>query len=192
VKGSPRGVFRSAEICQYSSELEALDLAFAVADEPQRHRLHPAGRACAGQLAPQHRRQGEADKIIERAARQIGVDQRRVDLARIGHRVETAFLVMALKTTRDRLVLERLLLVEHFQHMPGNRFALAVGVGRENQRVGTLECLGDVLEPLVRCRVDFSTTWRNPRRAHRSILGRQVADMAERGQHLVLRSRDIC
>ena len=66
---------------------EALDLGLAVADEPQRHRLHAAGRAGAGQLAPQHRRQREADEIVERAAGQIGVDQGRVDLARMLHRL---------------------------------------------------------------------------------------------------------
>ena len=68
---------------------EALDLGLAVADQPQRHRLHAAGRARARQLAPQDRREREADEIVERAARQIGVDQRRVDLARIGHGVES-------------------------------------------------------------------------------------------------------
>ena len=66
---------------------EFLDLELAVADEPQRHRLHPAGRARARQLAPQHRREREADQIVERAAGQIGVDQRPVDLARMLHRL---------------------------------------------------------------------------------------------------------
>ncbi len=67
---------------------EALDLGFAVADQAQRHRLDAAGRAGAGQLAPQHRRQREADEIVERPAGEIGIDQRRVDLARIGHRFQ--------------------------------------------------------------------------------------------------------
>ena len=67
---------------------EFLDLELAVADEPQRHRLHAAGRARARQLAPQHRREREADQIVERAAGEIGVDQRAVDLARMLHRLE--------------------------------------------------------------------------------------------------------
>ena len=66
---------------------EFLDFEFAVADKPQRHRLHPAGRARARKLAPQHRRKREADEIIERAARQIGIDQRLVDGARMLHRL---------------------------------------------------------------------------------------------------------
>ena len=67
---------------------ELLDLELAVADQAQRHRLHAAGRARAGQLAPQHRRQREADQIVERAAGEVGVDQRLVDLARMLHRLE--------------------------------------------------------------------------------------------------------
>jgi hypothetical protein len=45
--------------------LEGLDLGLAVADEAQGHRLHPAGRAGARQLAPQHRREREADEVVE-------------------------------------------------------------------------------------------------------------------------------
>ena len=88
---------------------EVLDFELAVADEAQRHRLHASGRARARQLAPQHRRQGEADEIVERAAGEIGVDQRLVDLrADAPSPPGTASLVIALKTTRSiGLVLER-------------------------------------------------------------------------------------
>ena len=65
---------------------EGLDLGLAVADEPQRHRLDAACRAGARQLAPEHGRQREADEIVERAARQIGGNQRLIDLARLFHR----------------------------------------------------------------------------------------------------------
>src|SRR3546814_4395877 len=44
----------------------------------------------------------------------------------------------------DRLVLDQLALVQRLQHMPGNRLALAVGVGGEDQGVGVLEGPGDV------------------------------------------------
>ena len=65
---------------------EGFDLELAVADEAQRHRLHAAGRAGARQLAPEDRREIEADEIIEGAAGQIGIDQRLVDLARVAQR----------------------------------------------------------------------------------------------------------
>src|SRR5207237_6102778 len=63
------------------ARLEGLDLGFALADQPQRHRLDATGRLAARQLAPQHRRQGEADKIIEGTAGEIGLDQLAIDLA---------------------------------------------------------------------------------------------------------------
>ncbi len=60
---------------------EELDLALAIDDEAQRHRLHAAGRFRPRQLAPQHRRQSEADQIVERAPRPVGVDQILVEAA---------------------------------------------------------------------------------------------------------------
>jgi hypothetical protein len=80
---------------------EALDLQLAVADEAERHRLDAAGRAGARQLAPEHRRQCEADEIVERPAGEIGLDQRRVDRSRgLAMASSTDCLVIALKTTR--------------------------------------------------------------------------------------------
>ena len=67
--------------------LEDLDLALAVDDQPQRDRLHPARRLRAGKLAPQDRREREADQIIERAPRPIGVDQILIEPARLLHRL---------------------------------------------------------------------------------------------------------
>ena len=86
-KVSWRGVASVATSDQYSRRTNFSISSFAVADQPQRHRLHAAGRTRARQLAPQHRRQREADQVIERAARQIGIDQRLVDGARMRHRL---------------------------------------------------------------------------------------------------------
>ena len=113
---------------------EFLDLELAVADEPQRHRLHAAGGARAGELAPQHRREGEADQVVERAAGEIGVDQGAVDAARMLHRLEHRLLGDGVEHhPLDRLLLERVLLLEDFQHVPGDRLALAIGVGGQDQ-----------------------------------------------------------
>ena len=113
---------------------EFLDLELAVADQPQRHRLHAAGRARARQLAPQHRREREADQVVERAAGEIGIDQRAVDVARMLHRLEHRLLGDGVEhDALDRLLLERLLLLEHLEHVPGDGLALAVGVGGEDQ-----------------------------------------------------------
>ena len=93
---------------------------------------------------------------------------------------------MALKTTRSTvLLLERALLLEHFEHVPGDGLALAVGVGGEDELVGLLHRLGDVGEALLRLGVDLPEHVEIGVRIDRAVLGRQVADMAERGQDLV-------
>ena len=165
---------------------EFLDLEFAVADQPQRDRLHAAGRAGARQLAPQHRREREADQIVERAAGEIGIDQRAVDRARMLHRLGHRLLGDGVEhDALDRLVLQRLLFLQHFQHVPGDRLALAVRVGGQDQGVGALEGAGDVVEPLLRLGVDLPEHLEIIVRIDRAVLGRQVADMAKRGQNLV-------
>ena len=86
------------------------DLELAVADNTQGDRLHPARRARAWQFAPQDRRQVEADQIVERAARPVGVDERLVDLARIAHRLLDCVLGHRVEHNAiDALVLEQLL-----------------------------------------------------------------------------------
>src|SRR5690606_31598981 len=99
IKGSQPSLETVAAGCrQRSGDLpviladEALDLAFAVADETQRHGLHTTSRTGAGELAPQNGREIEANEIIEGAASKIGVDQRHVDVARVRHCVEHGFL----------------------------------------------------------------------------------------------------
>src|SRR5699024_3946741 len=62
---------------------EGLDLGIALADQAQRRALHAPGRQALLHLAPQQRRQVEADQIIERAPRLLRIDQRRGNLARV-------------------------------------------------------------------------------------------------------------
>ena len=143
---------------------EALDLRLAVADEPQRHRLHAAGRAGAGQLSPQHRREREADEIVERAAREIGVDQRLVDRARVAHRLLHRLPGDGVEDDAlDRLVAQHVLGLQHLQDVPGDRLALAVGVGGEDHAVGALHRRGDVGKALLRLRRRPPSPWRNRR-----------------------------
>ncbi len=86
---------------------EFFDLKLAVADEAQGHRLHASGRTRAGQLAPQHRREVEADQIIQGAAGEIGLDQTFVDPARMFHRLQDRVLGDGVEHhPLDRLVLE--------------------------------------------------------------------------------------
>ena len=155
-KVSWRGVASVATSDQYSWLDEFLDFEFAVANKPQRHRLHPARRAGAGQFAPQHGRQGEADQVIERPARQIGVDQGLIDGARMRHRFGHRLLGDGVEHhALDRLALERLLFLEKLQHVPGDGLALAIGVGGQNELVGIFDGAGDVVQPLLGLGIDL-------------------------------------
>ena len=119
---------------------EFLDLELAVADKTKCDRLHATGRARARQLAPEHRRERKADEVIEGAAGEIGIDQCAVDLARMLHRLGHRLLGDGVEHhALDLLVLERLLLLQHLEHVPRDRFAFAIRVGGEDQLVGTLE-----------------------------------------------------
>ena len=163
-----------------------LDLDLAVADDAQRNRLHAPRRARARQLAPQHRRQAEADEIVERATGAVGVDQRFVDLARVAHRVLHRLLGHRVEHHAvDALVLEDPLGLENLVDVPGNRLAFAVGVGGEDQRVGVLDGAADLAEALGGLGVDLPAHVEIVVRVDRAVLGREVADVPERSVHVI-------
>ena len=182
VNGVP-SASKLAETCQYSCALEELDLALAVDDQAQRDRLDPAGRLGARQLAPQDRRQGEADQIIERAARPVGVDQILIEPARMRHRLGHRRLGDGVEGDALDLGRQRLALPQHFLDVPADRLALTIGVGREDQRVGLLRRVGDRLQLLGLVGIGFPLHREARVRIDRAVLGRQVADMAIAGQH---------
>ena len=166
---------------------ELLDLELPVADDAQRDRLHAARRARARQLAPQHRREVEADQIVERAARPVGVDQRLVDLARMAHRLLHGVLGHRVEHDAvDALVLEQLLALEDLMDVPGDRLALAVRVGRQDHPVGALDRAADVAEPLGGLGVDLPAHGEIVVRIDRAVLGREIAHMPERGVDVVV------
>ncbi len=170
--------------------LEQLDLALAVADQPQRDRLHPAGGAGAGKLPPQDRRQREADEIVERAAGEIGVDQIAVDLARVPHRVEDRVLGDRVEDDAlDRLVLDRALRAEHLEQVPGDRLALAVRVGGKDQPVGAVHRRGDLRQPLARLGVHLPMHREVVLGIDRAVLRRQIADVPVGRDHLIARAQ---
>ena len=164
---------------------EGLDLGLARADEAQRHRLHPPGRPAARRLAPHQRRQPVADQVVERTARLLRLHQVHVQAARARHRrAHPLGRDLAEGDPLDRLVSERILLPQPGQHLPGDRLALAVRVGGEDQPLGIAERRPDRSQ--------------RPRRApprglvhhreavvgrHRARLRRQVPHMAVAGKH---------
>ena len=135
---------------------ERLDLALAVDDKTQRHRLHAPRRLRTGQLAPQHRRQGEADQIVERPPRLVGIDQCVIEFARVGHRLQHGRLGDGVEGDALRAALgHRLAALQPLQQVPRDRLALAVGVGRQDDALGALGRVGDGLELLGLVAVQF-------------------------------------
>ena len=165
---------------------EFLDFELAIADKPQRNRLHPSGGAGARQLAPEHRREGKAHEIIERTAGEICIDQCAINLAWMLHRFGHRLLGDGVEDhALDLLVLERLLFLQHLKHVPRDCFTFTIRVGGEDQLVGTLERPCDIVHALVRLGVDFPEHPEIVFRIDRAILGGQVTDMAKRGQDLI-------
>ena len=149
--------------------------------------MHAASRTRAGQLAPQYGGEREADEIIKRAAGEIGVNQRRVDLARMAHSFQNGALGDGVEhNALDDLVLEHFLGAQHFQHMPGNGLAFAIRVGRQDYGVGVFDGLGDIGKPLASLGVDLPLHLKIVLDVHRAVFGGQVAHMAERGENLVI------
>ncbi len=151
--------------------------------------MHPAGRARAGQLAPEHRRQVEADEIVERAAGEIGIDQRGVDLARVLHRLgDGGFGDRVEHHAADRRIfLDRLAFAQRLFEMPRDRLALAVGVGGEDQGVVLRQRVGDRLDVLAAVGADLPGHLEAVIGINRAVFRRQVADMAVGGEHRVVR-----
>src|SRR5580704_10454592 len=83
---SPRGVVRVATSDQYSRGTN-----FSISSSRSQTSRSATDCTLPAERAPgnlrQHRREREADQIIQCAPRHIGIDQRAVDLARILHRV---------------------------------------------------------------------------------------------------------
>ena len=168
------------------ARLEALDLRFALADQAQRHRLHAPGRAAARQLAPQHRRQGEADQVVERASRQVGLDQRLVECPRPTHRGTYGTLGDLVEGDALHVdAAQQVALLQHRPHVPGDRLALAVRVGREVEPLGAAQGAGDRGDLPVAALVGLPVHREALLGPHAAVLGRQVADVAERCQHRV-------
>ena len=165
---------------------EFLDLKLAVANKAQRDGLHSAGRARARQFTPQHRGEREADQIIQRAARHVGVHQRAVDLAGVLHCLGDGLLGDGIEDDAlDLLVLQRALLLHDLQDVPGDRLALPIRVGCEDQLVSALERLGDVVEPARSLGVGLPDHLKICLRIDRAIFGGEVSNMAVGGQNLV-------
>src|SRR5690606_6302325 len=180
-----RGVLTGGLDGPVLARLEGLDLLLALDDHAQRRRLHPPGRQPGLDLAPQHRRQVEADQVVERAPRLLGVDQLAGDVARLAHRfLDRARGDLGEHHPLQLLALEQAALAQDLRDVPADRLALAVRVGRQPDALGATRGLGDRLDVLF---VLVDQLVAHPEavvRIDRAFLRHQVADVAVRGQDL--------
>ena len=159
--------------------LEEFDLVLAVADDAERDRLHAARRPAARQFAPKHRRQVEADEIVQGSACKVGVDQFAIDLARVLHRRGDGVLGDRVEDDAfDRCILfQGAALAQGLDEMPADGFAFAIRVGRQYKRVGFLEGGSDLGNPLGRLRIGLPDHRKIIVGIDRAILRRKVTNM---------------
>ena len=109
----------------------------ALHDEADRDALHASGRGglAASEHAPQHRRRLPADQAVEDAPALLRLDELHVELARMFERLPD-------RVRRDLVehhAANRHLRLQHLEHVPADRLALAVLVSGEDELVGALE-----------------------------------------------------
>ena len=169
---------------------EGVDLALALDDQADRHRLDAPGRQPAADLARQQRAERVADEAVDDAARLLGVDEVHVDVARVGE----GFLDRRLGDLAERdpagLGLGD---VGRLRDVPGDRLALAVEVGGQEDRVRALGRLRDVRDLLAAVLGDHVLGFEvvvdvYAELALARVLG-QVADVAIGRQDLVVGSQ---
>ena len=125
-------------------------LAFALDNHAGGHGLDAAGGQARHDLLPQHRRDFVAVEAVEDAAGFLRVDEVHVQLAGVfGGFADGGFGDLV-----EHHALHRHLRLQGFQKVPGDRFAFAVRVSREQELVGLLELGFEVGDLLFLVRVD--------------------------------------
>ncbi len=169
---------------------EREDVALAVDDHSHRHRLDAAGGQAAPDLASEEGADRVADEAIEHAARLLGIDAVHIDAARVVEGIQDRAARDFVKLdAADLLVVLGVVEAEGGYEVPGDRLALAIRVGRQQDgRLATrlvLEAFDDVLAILGDHVVGLELVLD----VHAQSTGRQIADMAEAGAHGVVASQ---
>ena len=159
--------------------IERLDRSFPLADEPQGDRLYAPGRSRAGKLAPQHRRNGETDEIIECPPCPVGIDQFGVQRPRLRHGGENRGLRYLVEHNAfNRFAIDQVAVLKKFQYVPADGFSLAVGVGSQNEAVRLAKGAGNFGKLFFRAAGNLPFHLEIFIRQDRAVLARQVADMS--------------
>lgn len=117
-------------------------LALPLDDEPGRHGLHTARRQARHDLLPQDRRDLVAVEAVEDAPGLLGVDHALVELARVGDGAADRVLG---DLVEDHPV-DGNLGLQDLQEVPRDGFALAVLIGGEEELVGVLQQVLELLD----------------------------------------------
>ncbi len=162
---------------------EGFDFFLALDDHAQCRALHAAGGQATLHLAPQHRGQVEADQVVQRAPRLLGIDQIAGDGAWLAH----GFLDrprgdLGEDHALHRLVLDQPAFLQDLGDMPADRFTLAIRVGRQEDVVGALGGLDDGIDVLFVLLDEVVAHREVVVRIDRAFLRHQVAHMPIRGQ----------
>ena len=116
---------------------ERITLVLAVDDDAKRGRLNPPGRKPKRELLPQQARKRIAADAVEHAASALRLVEVRIEVPRLVEALLDAALGDLFE--QDALDLGFLVgLLRHLHEVVGNRLALAVGVGCEQDLVGLL------------------------------------------------------
>ena len=125
---------------------EIHDLLLAVADDTRRYRLHAASGQSLLHLCPQDGADLVADEPIKHAARLLCIYEPHVDGT---HVLDRGFDSVRRDLVEHNAALARGIEVQNVRQMPGDRFTLAVRVGREIDLVGLLGLLADLFQYLA-------------------------------------------
>jgi hypothetical protein len=102
----------------------------------------------------------------------------RLDDGFLGHRIEDHAV--------DALVFENALALQDFVYVPGNGLAFAIRVGRQDHPFGVLDRGGDLGKTFGRLAVDLPQHGEIVIGIDRSVLGGEIANMAERGVDVIV------
>ena len=159
--GKTGGVFpsSSASTVQYSTGRNASICVLALEDDPQRHRLNPAGGEPAPDLLPEEVRDLVADEPVDDPAGLLRVDLARVDLARVLHRLQDRLLrdLVEPDALEERVLAPDALAgaLQRLVEVPGDRLPFPVRVGRQVDGVGRPGGLLQVRKGLFLARQDL-------------------------------------
>ena len=168
---------------------EASDLPLALHDEAHGDRLDSPGREARAHLAREERAQRVSHQAIDDPARLLRVDEVLVDLPRMGEGMQDGGLGDLAEGDPGELLRRKRC---RLRHVPGNRLALAVEVGGQEDPVRVPGRPLDGVDVLPRSLVRDHVLGRevvlhvHPELALPGVLG-QVADVAVGGEHGVVR-----